>query len=225
MALVTLVSPRYLYWSDWGSRPHIAQGAQDGAPPKLLVTEDMERPQGLALGEGPTPVPKRVPRVLPDPQCPSDPSVPPRPVLPAPVLDRWPPPHCVQRGPGWERPPDAPEGPPAPGAALWPHCLPGETPRPPPACHPRPLLSLSPLTFPVSLRTTQCPLVSPCHPPRTGPSGPTPTRAPWWPHGSRGAPPRPRWWPRSSSAPRPLWFCIRGGSRQVKPPKHPWDPR
>uniref|UniRef100_A0A8C3UCL0 EGF-like domain-containing protein n=1 Tax=Catharus ustulatus TaxID=91951 RepID=A0A8C3UCL0_CATUS len=41
----------YLYWSDWGSRPHIAQGAQDGAPPKLLVTEDMERPQGLALDQ------------------------------------------------------------------------------------------------------------------------------------------------------------------------------
>uniref|UniRef100_A0A8U7NQK8 Uncharacterized protein n=1 Tax=Corvus moneduloides TaxID=1196302 RepID=A0A8U7NQK8_CORMO len=41
----------YLYWSDWGSRPHIAQGAQDGAPPKPLVTEDVERPQGLALDQ------------------------------------------------------------------------------------------------------------------------------------------------------------------------------
>uniref|UniRef100_A0A8C3QRS1 EGF-like domain-containing protein n=1 Tax=Cyanoderma ruficeps TaxID=181631 RepID=A0A8C3QRS1_9PASS len=41
----------YLYWSDWGSRPHIAWGAQDGAPPKPLVTEDVERPQGLALDQ------------------------------------------------------------------------------------------------------------------------------------------------------------------------------
>lgn len=41
----------YLYWSDWGSRPHIAREAQDGAPPEPLVTEDVERPQGLALDQ------------------------------------------------------------------------------------------------------------------------------------------------------------------------------
>lgn len=79
LALVTLVSPRYLYWSDWGSRPHIARGAQDGAPPKPLVTEDVERPQGLALGEGPTAVPKRVPWPVLCPQtCPRVPQTPSR---------------------------------------------------------------------------------------------------------------------------------------------------
>ncbi|XP_068034981.1 low-density lipoprotein receptor [Anomalospiza imberbis] len=41
----------FLYWSDWGSRPQITRGAQDGAPPEALVTEDVERPQGLALDQ------------------------------------------------------------------------------------------------------------------------------------------------------------------------------
>ncbi|XP_039587476.1 low-density lipoprotein receptor-like, partial [Passer montanus] len=42
--------PRFLYWSDWGSRPQITRGAQDGGdPPKALVSDGVERPLGLAL--------------------------------------------------------------------------------------------------------------------------------------------------------------------------------
>ncbi|XP_050167750.1 low-density lipoprotein receptor 2-like, partial [Myiozetetes cayanensis] len=37
--------------TDWGSRPHIARGGQDGTPPVPLVTEGVERPQGLALDQ------------------------------------------------------------------------------------------------------------------------------------------------------------------------------
>ncbi|XP_041567749.2 low-density lipoprotein receptor isoform X1 [Taeniopygia guttata] len=48
-ALVVDPPSGFLYWSDWGSRPQITRGAQDGAPPEALVTEGVERPQGLAL--------------------------------------------------------------------------------------------------------------------------------------------------------------------------------
>ena len=39
----------YLYWSDWGDRPHIGRAALDGSGQMLLITEDLGWPNALTI--------------------------------------------------------------------------------------------------------------------------------------------------------------------------------
>jgi sugar lactone lactonase YvrE len=50
-ALAVYPEKRLLFWSDWGSHPHIASAGMDGSKRTHIITTDVAQPSGLAVDE------------------------------------------------------------------------------------------------------------------------------------------------------------------------------